>query len=299
MEAWKEELYHYGMPRRSGRYPWGSGDNPRQSLNKGRKTRKSLKKENNEETKEKKSLTDKQKKYIKIGAAVAGTALVAYGAYKVGKMVNNKNAVKQGEKLVNELHFNPHNVLANPNSFSKAERKMAQDMLNGSRLPKDLGGVTNPKKLTNNCKDVSEATLKRWLGVDPSAVAGEKSVVGNLHDFVEKRGYNKAGIQWLGETGGIIPDPSGDSSKRVTNQILKHFKEGDCGMISVSWDPKKVIRSGNEDGHAFNWLISKGKVVFIDDQPDPPLTDAIKHLSRVDPNVEIEVVKIMKEAFAK
>ena len=23
-------LMHYGMPRRSGRYPWGSGDNPHQ-----------------------------------------------------------------------------------------------------------------------------------------------------------------------------------------------------------------------------------------------------------------------------
>lgn len=26
------ELYHYGMPRRSGRYPWGSGDNPYQHM---------------------------------------------------------------------------------------------------------------------------------------------------------------------------------------------------------------------------------------------------------------------------
>lgn len=25
------ELYHYGMPRRSGRYPWGSGERPYQS----------------------------------------------------------------------------------------------------------------------------------------------------------------------------------------------------------------------------------------------------------------------------
>ena len=25
-----DELMHYGMPRRSGRYPWGSGDNPYQ-----------------------------------------------------------------------------------------------------------------------------------------------------------------------------------------------------------------------------------------------------------------------------
>ena len=26
------ELKHYGIPRRSGRYPWGSGENPYQSL---------------------------------------------------------------------------------------------------------------------------------------------------------------------------------------------------------------------------------------------------------------------------
>ena len=26
----EEELKHYGMPRRSGRYPWGSGENPYQ-----------------------------------------------------------------------------------------------------------------------------------------------------------------------------------------------------------------------------------------------------------------------------
>ena len=26
-----KELYHYGIPRRSGRYPWGSGDRPFQS----------------------------------------------------------------------------------------------------------------------------------------------------------------------------------------------------------------------------------------------------------------------------
>ena len=29
-EVLKDELEHYGMPRRSGRYPWGSGDTPYQ-----------------------------------------------------------------------------------------------------------------------------------------------------------------------------------------------------------------------------------------------------------------------------
>ena len=26
-----DELKHYGMPRRSGRYPWGSGENPQRN----------------------------------------------------------------------------------------------------------------------------------------------------------------------------------------------------------------------------------------------------------------------------
>ena len=30
--TWNQELYHYGMPRRSGRYPYGSGKNHRQQI---------------------------------------------------------------------------------------------------------------------------------------------------------------------------------------------------------------------------------------------------------------------------
>ena len=29
-EGKNDEMYHYGTPRHSGRYPWGSGDNPYQ-----------------------------------------------------------------------------------------------------------------------------------------------------------------------------------------------------------------------------------------------------------------------------
>lgn len=30
LEENENDIMHYGMPRRSGRYPWGSGDNPYQ-----------------------------------------------------------------------------------------------------------------------------------------------------------------------------------------------------------------------------------------------------------------------------
>ena len=43
----------------------------------------------NTQTTERKGLTDKQKKALKIGAAAVGTALAAYGAYKLGSNLSD------------------------------------------------------------------------------------------------------------------------------------------------------------------------------------------------------------------
>lgn len=45
-------------------------------------------------TEQKKGLTDKQKRYIKIGAAAVGTALVAYGGYKIYKNKTLSESIK-------------------------------------------------------------------------------------------------------------------------------------------------------------------------------------------------------------
>lgn len=242
---------------------WGVRHDPERI---GRR-RSSKSKSNN---KKRRGLSDKTKRRLKIGAVVVGSALAAYGTYRLVRSGQLDNLIALGK---NKLK------ITSPNG--------------------DLGGLTNPNGYKNNCKDVSEAVLKRWLGVDASAVAGPKSVSGNLHAFINQRGYNPKGVEWINDLGGIPADKSGDSSSRVTKQILRKFKEGDCGMIGITFDKSRILTPGKEDGHAFNWYIKGGKVIFFDDQPDPPLTDAIKHLSRVDPNKEIEIARIMKEAFAK
>lgn len=74
----------------------------------------------------------KVKKAAKIGAAVAGTALAAYGAYKLSKFVKNKNvelATKRGEELarnyIKENKFTMYtygtNRLAVSNGLSKMD----------------------------------------------------------------------------------------------------------------------------------------------------------------------------------
>lgn len=82
--------------------------------------------------------------------------------------------------------------------------------------------------------------------------------------------------------------------------MLKQFKDGDCGYVSVQWDPTRLKGHGAvETGHAFNWLVKGDKIVFFDGQPDPPITDASYYFNLLNVNKEIEIVKIAKEAFVK
>lgn len=62
MEAWRQELYHYGMPRRSGRYKWGSGDRPFQGMEGGIKRAKLTKEQRKELANKAFSRTQKQGK---------------------------------------------------------------------------------------------------------------------------------------------------------------------------------------------------------------------------------------------
>lgn len=136
--------------------------------------REERKRSNQNEPNEKKGLSEKQKKALKIAGATVGVAAVAALAYYGVKSGKVQNLASVGKSLL-----------------SKKTTK-----------PGDLGIVVNPDHHNNNCKEVAEATIKRWLGVDTTAVAGPKSISGNLHDFIEKRGYNKAGVEWIrGETG--------------------------------------------------------------------------------------------------
>lgn len=91
------------------------------------------KKENaSEEEPKKKGLTDKQKKLIVAGAAVAGTALAAYGGYKLYQL--NKEA-KTG--LSNEFHQKATKAFEN----AQMERKIASNYQDAADKYKSIGSM--------------------------------------------------------------------------------------------------------------------------------------------------------------
>lgn len=71
---------------------------------------------------------EKLKKAVKVGAAVAGTALAAYGAYKVSKAISNKKQMKAAEAAVKKsladksALMNTVNAAKKNTNFSNANR---------------------------------------------------------------------------------------------------------------------------------------------------------------------------------
>lgn len=106
-----------------------------------------------------KGLTDKQKKAIKVGAAVAATALVAYGGYKLydsGKLdvFINKGFSKTNELLkmsgdIKTVKVNKVNIDRVP---IKTDRIRVQDLSAGNKLLQNMkkNGTNITRELSNN-----------------------------------------------------------------------------------------------------------------------------------------------------
>ena len=159
-----DDLKHYGMPFRSGRYPWGSGENPRASLGKGGKRKKKSKddlpggkrKTPTEDTprvsKNSKSLPDPLQKHVNFKKR--------FDELK-SKTINGKKLTNT--QIARDMEMKTKEMIAR-NSLAKAAIWKANSELAQKYKENNLSNVQIGLKM-----GVSDKTVALWL--DPAASA--------------------------------------------------------------------------------------------------------------------------------
>lgn len=215
-------------------------------------------------------LTDKQKKYIKIGATVAATALVAYGGYKLAKSGKLDDAVILGrQKATRLLNMNKASgeILGNINQVAKDTGFEVRDtpisIIESTKIV-NPGYQTQKPEFLNNCFSAVTADLfnrsNNGMGLKVQARPATSIEI-------EKGGlsFNEVAKCWKNSS---IDDKiiKKDSLKTVdsikedlSSQIKSYSKNEDgFGMIRVKLAKDSGI------GHYIKWEIKNGEVYYSD-----------------------------------
>ena len=251
------ELYHHGIKGQK----WGvrrfqKEDGTLTAKGKERYRENDSTTDEQAEKNRKKGLTDKQKKAIKIGAAVVGTALVAYGGYKLSQVytgAGSKLDPETGFRLIDKNMSDSDNLLAvNPGRIRFLSKQRNLEIINGS---------------STNCMLCTTAYEFRKRGLDVHAGL-EKTGRGYMPDDL----FPKIFKDYKGTTK-IHPDALDLSRDSVLRNIEKYAESqgnGSRGNVIVWW------KQGG--GHSMIWENINGKIVFKDGQTNQVYDDFGKQI---------------------
>lgn len=222
----------------------------------------------------KSGLTDEQKKYLKIGAAVVAGCVVAYAGYKITSSPKARATVDRvlhgskekrmaelskqidsmGPEIVRKSDFGGSNNAIK--SVGKSISDVSHEMV--SSINKDGWDNGNPPRLTRdyarNCSQTSIAyIMNSVLGMNVTAKGF--GGVDEISGMVQSGGRNKNVFGAIFD--GIVSTEVPTSHRDVDNAV-KLIKNGSTGIIRIQ---------NGEFGHFLNYeKDSSGHVTFIDCQ---------------------------------
>lgn len=337
--VYQSELYHHGiLGMRWGKkngppYPLGASDHSasekkagwRKSLDKSSKSKqtknKSTKKSDHTSDEKNHSLTDKQKKAIKIGAAAVATSLMAYGTYRLAKSGKLDKYIEKGKTKVNEFLSREKNKTASSQSFQKHQNS---NLFDGSTLDDEIfnfgkqaawqtqktnqfaGGIkklarpetvneriknTNPlwfrngdKSGKHNCVFCGIAAFLRGQGYDVTAKGSIKS-----NDTIQVVEKCFKGAKILDG----IAVKFGRSRADAAEMLVNKFGQNAEGLCSIQW--RNSDPNAPRVGHCFNWIIKNGIVEFFDAQTNRDDNVVSKHYwarNLIDPQGSMALIRL-------
>lgn len=168
------ELYHIGMPRRSGRYPWGSGDRPYQGLNKGKYSKTSehatsVVKKGNDHSKSYTNRTPKD---------MTDEELTSYLKRKNLEKSYNKMSGQDSSKLEKTRNL----VNETSNAFNRASNNMRQDSQQRKWERMDLSNMTDQQLRDRINREQLEIQYSKMFNSSAPEVSKGKEYVQKIFD---------------------------------------------------------------------------------------------------------------------
>ena len=309
-------LVHYGTPRHSGRYPWGSGKKPYQSLTRSKsggvvakdeldyknekERHKAIVNASHGKKKERYEKTDKLNKAAKVllgvGASASLIAMCTANPLIVAPAMLVSSSSIIARIGINTYKLKDEIVEKQENKKTDAEwkeedgpPKKLKELKKKNKLlsSDDDVKLVNPNSgmpgSTQNCVYSAIAYDMRRRGYDVQARQCRNPQ--NLNSYITKV-YSGTIYRYVPKTTsniGISKDVQNNAYKntlksiRLANDVHKNKSNTSRGIIAVRW-------KGTQAGHCFNYEYDNGKITFYDPQVGDTgsLTDA--YFSHVDPN---------------
>lgn len=313
-------LQHYGTPRHSGRYPWGSGDDPYQNHTEFLKYVDDLKKQGLSQRDIYKGMGLKSSTELRAKMSIATNAIRAADASRarilrdkgmslpaIGRqMGKNESTIRS---LLDPNRMRRTEVLQNTVDYIKAtmETPGHRFLDVGAGTEHYLNGISDDKKKVALQMLVEEGYKIRWLKVPQQGVPGKftnmkilikpddtfTDVVNNKNDIGTLTGYSEDG----GETIKAIVPPKSVDSNRIA---VRYGPEGGAakdGVIELSRHAADLslggkryaqVRIAVDDSHYL-----KGMAMYADNMPDG--VDIIFNTNKKNTGNKLDAMKALKD----